>query len=150
MLAEPLEVRLFKRPGQMIDAIKAEKPDVVGLSHYVWNANLNALVFDIAKNLLKTRPGSITRRDQIVAREEPRWAEFFFGEFCELGAGRFVQPQLAVAAQAIEPMQFKMLVETRHAEKLLKRALAHFRDMDEAHVIGHERYDLLGHFAGIP
>ena len=33
----------------MIDAIKPEKPDVIGLSHYVWNANLNALVFAIAK-----------------------------------------------------------------------------------------------------
>lgn len=44
-----LEVRLFKRPELMIDAIKKEKPEVVGLSHYVWNANLNALVFDVAK-----------------------------------------------------------------------------------------------------
>ena len=44
-----LEIRLFKRPARMIEAIKAEKPDVVGLAHYVWNANLNALVFDIAK-----------------------------------------------------------------------------------------------------
>ncbi len=44
-----LEVSLFKRPEIMIDAIKAEMPDVVGLAHYVWNANLNALVFAIAK-----------------------------------------------------------------------------------------------------
>ncbi len=49
MVAEDLEFRLFKRPQQMIDAIKREKPDVVGLSHYVWNANLNALVFDITR-----------------------------------------------------------------------------------------------------
>lgn len=48
-LSEPLEVRLFKRPQRMIDAIKAEKPDVVGLAHYVWNANLNAVVFRLAK-----------------------------------------------------------------------------------------------------
>ena len=44
-----LDVRLFKRPELMIDAIKAKKPEVVGLTHYVWNANLNALVFAIAK-----------------------------------------------------------------------------------------------------
>ncbi len=44
-----LEIRLFKRPARMIEAIRSEKPDVVGLAHYVWNANLNALVFDIAK-----------------------------------------------------------------------------------------------------
>lgn len=40
-----LEVRLFKSPEKMIAAIKKEKPDVVGLSYYVWNANLNNAVF---------------------------------------------------------------------------------------------------------
>ena len=44
-----LEIRLFKRPELMIDAIKAEQPDVVGLAYYVWNANLNTHVFNIAK-----------------------------------------------------------------------------------------------------
>jgi radical SAM superfamily enzyme YgiQ (UPF0313 family) len=48
-LDEPVEVRLFKRPDIMIDAIRAEKPDVVALAHYVWNTNLNNLVFRIAK-----------------------------------------------------------------------------------------------------
>ena len=47
---EPLEVRLFKRPQQMIQAIKSEKPDIVALAHYVWNANLNAHVFKTAKH----------------------------------------------------------------------------------------------------
>lgn len=46
---ENLDVRLFKRPEVMIEAIKAEKPDVVALAHYVWNTNLNNLVFQIAK-----------------------------------------------------------------------------------------------------
>lgn len=40
-----LEVRLFKSPEKMIAAIRQEKPDVVGLSYYVWNANLNDAVF---------------------------------------------------------------------------------------------------------
>ena len=31
-------MRLFKRPNEMIEAIK-EQPDVVGLAYYVWNAN---------------------------------------------------------------------------------------------------------------
>ena len=44
-----VDVRLFKRPGDMIAAIRAEKPDVVGLAHYVWNANLNRLVLALAK-----------------------------------------------------------------------------------------------------
>ena len=48
-LSSPVEVRLFKRPQSMIDAIRSERPDVVALAHYVWNANLNAQVFRIAK-----------------------------------------------------------------------------------------------------
>ncbi|OSM02201.1 putative cobalamin B12-binding domain-containing protein [Magnetofaba australis IT-1] len=44
-----VEVRLFKRPELMIAAIQAERPDVVGLSHYVWNAQLDKLVYQIAK-----------------------------------------------------------------------------------------------------
>lgn len=44
-----VEIRLFKRPELIIDAIRSDKPDVIGLSYYVWNANLNDLVFRIAK-----------------------------------------------------------------------------------------------------
>jgi radical SAM superfamily enzyme YgiQ (UPF0313 family) len=51
-LGSDLEVRLFKRPEIMIEAIKNEKPDVVGLSYYVWNQNLNHLVMQIAKEHL--------------------------------------------------------------------------------------------------
>jgi radical SAM superfamily enzyme YgiQ (UPF0313 family) len=53
---EPLEIRLFKRPERMIEAIRAERPDVVGLSHYVWNTNLNALVAEIAR---EANPGAL-------------------------------------------------------------------------------------------
>ena len=48
-LAEPLDIRLFKRPEIMIEAIRAERPDVVALSHYVWNVNLNRLIAEIAR-----------------------------------------------------------------------------------------------------
>lgn len=43
------EIRLFKRPETMIEAIESEKPDVVALAHYVWNTNLNNLVFTHTK-----------------------------------------------------------------------------------------------------
>lgn len=46
---EITELRLFKRPEIMIEEIRREKPDVVGLANYVWNLNLNARVIDIAK-----------------------------------------------------------------------------------------------------
>lgn len=44
-----VEVRLFKRPQEMLDAIRTENPDVVGLAYYVWNANLNNFVMAAAK-----------------------------------------------------------------------------------------------------
>lgn len=51
-LGPGVEFRLFKRPEIMISAIKDEKPDVVALSYYVWNQNLNHLVMQITKDLL--------------------------------------------------------------------------------------------------
>lgn len=45
------EFTLFKRPEEMIEAIKSERPDVVGLSYYVWNTRLNHRVLRLAKKL---------------------------------------------------------------------------------------------------
>ncbi len=41
--------KIFKDSIKMMDAIKKEKPDVVGLSYYVWNMNLNRRVLDIVR-----------------------------------------------------------------------------------------------------
>ena len=35
----------------MLDAIRDEKPDIVALSHYVWNAKINKKIFDFTKSL---------------------------------------------------------------------------------------------------
>jgi radical SAM superfamily enzyme YgiQ (UPF0313 family) len=43
------EIRLFKRPERMIEAIKEHKPDVVALSYYVWNTNLNRRIHEIVR-----------------------------------------------------------------------------------------------------
>ena len=40
---------LFKDPTKMIEAIKRDKPNVVGLSYYMWNMELNRRVFDVVK-----------------------------------------------------------------------------------------------------
>ena len=46
-----IEFKLFKNPQIMLDAIKNEKPDIVALSHYVWNARINKKIFDFTKSL---------------------------------------------------------------------------------------------------
>ena len=51
------EIRLFKRPELMLEAIKTERPDVVGLSYYVWNVNLNNRVL---RSVREHAPGALT------------------------------------------------------------------------------------------
>ena len=43
------KVKIFKDPNKIINSIRKENPDVIGLSYYVWNENVNKLIFDIAK-----------------------------------------------------------------------------------------------------
>ncbi|MBI5077315.1 cobalamin B12-binding domain-containing protein [Candidatus Falkowbacteria bacterium] len=43
------EIKLFKSPAEIISAIKAEKPTVVGLSYYCWVNQLNKRIFEITK-----------------------------------------------------------------------------------------------------
>lgn len=54
MLGDDIDLKFFKRPELLIEALRVDPPDVLGLSFYVWNANLNKLVFDIAKRSCPT------------------------------------------------------------------------------------------------
>ena len=40
------DYKLYKDPKKILDDIKTYKPDVIGLSFYVWNENLNKHIFD--------------------------------------------------------------------------------------------------------
>ena len=46
-----ITTRLFKDPTNIIEAIKSEKPDVIALSYYVWNENLNSKIMTLAKEV---------------------------------------------------------------------------------------------------
>ena len=39
-----VEISLFKNPNLLLEHIREDKPDIVGLSSYYWNASLNHLV----------------------------------------------------------------------------------------------------------
>ncbi len=41
---DQVDIRLFKFPGDLIDALKNKTPDVVGFSNYVWNADINCRI----------------------------------------------------------------------------------------------------------
>jgi len=43
-LGSSLDIRLFKYPNELIEAISAEKPDILGFSNYIWNLDLNSRI----------------------------------------------------------------------------------------------------------
>ncbi len=49
-----IEITLFKSPNQLIDKIKTSPPDLLGLSNYIWNFELNKVVLSAAKKINKS------------------------------------------------------------------------------------------------
>ncbi len=56
-LKDRIEVRLFKNPQVLIDAIYKEPPRILGLSNYVWNHSISAMMLKLFK---KIRPDGVT------------------------------------------------------------------------------------------
>lgn len=44
-----INIKLFKYPNQIIDAIKENHPSIIGLSNYAWNVDLNYKIIEFAK-----------------------------------------------------------------------------------------------------
>jgi radical SAM superfamily enzyme YgiQ (UPF0313 family) len=45
------EIQIFKRPEDILAAIRSEKPDIVALSCYIWNVNLDHFVMEVVKSI---------------------------------------------------------------------------------------------------
>ena len=54
---EKVDINLFKYPNDIIEEIKKNPPDVVGLSNYSWNSNLSEFIASLAK---KYNPNVVT------------------------------------------------------------------------------------------
>ena len=48
---EVLELDLFKRPSQFDTYLKNNSPDIIMLSNYMWNENLNLFYAQLVKNI---------------------------------------------------------------------------------------------------
>ena len=48
-----VDIRLYENPTKLFKEISIWEPDIIGLSNYMWNAELNRLVFSYAKKLQK-------------------------------------------------------------------------------------------------
>lgn len=51
-----IDVELFKYPGELLDAIQNNPPDVLSLSNYTWNSHLNG---EVAKFARAIKPGMV-------------------------------------------------------------------------------------------
>src|SRR5689334_252818 len=51
------EIRLFKDPLELVKQISAAPPDLLGMSHYDWNSNLNLPVLRHARSV---KPDMVT------------------------------------------------------------------------------------------
>ncbi len=49
--SDSIDVKIFKSPSELEEAINTEPPDVLGLSSYSWNERLSHLFFNVVKNL---------------------------------------------------------------------------------------------------
>ena len=55
--SEELDIRLFVYPNDILDEIKKDPPDILGLASYTWNDNLN---HQILKHVKKNFPNTLT------------------------------------------------------------------------------------------
>ena len=68
--------RIFKHPARLLEAIASEPPDLLALSHYCWNANLDLAVLREARRIhpnVQTVLGGPSFED-----EDPAWIRAFF------------------------------------------------------------------------
>ena len=68
LFGDKVDISLFKYPKDIIDAIKSNPPDFIGLSNYSWNSNLAEFIASIAKkynpNVITTQGGSNFPNDE--------------------------------------------------------------------------------------
>ena len=69
-------VELFKNPVEMLERIRHAPPQILGLSHYQWNSNLNLKVIEAAKSM-KPDVVSVLGGPQFDATNLPWIADFF-------------------------------------------------------------------------
>ena len=49
--SDDVEVKLFKFPNDFIQGLKDDPPEIVGFSHYIWNADINSHLASLVKKI---------------------------------------------------------------------------------------------------
>src|SRR4029077_15824661 len=89
------------------------------------------------KNLAKRWAWRQTESDQIVPSHEWRRNDRFVSEFLALPNEKFVVVEHAMAALAVNPVQLKLVVESRPRHKTLQLRHPHLRHVFENHMLPH-------------
>jgi radical SAM superfamily enzyme YgiQ (UPF0313 family) len=77
-----VDIRCFKFPDQILEAIETDPPDIIGSSNYIWNSEVSKLILDFAK---ETRPGILTLMGGPNIIENQAWmTEFLASTQCDL------------------------------------------------------------------
>ena len=85
---DKVEIKLFKDPHKLLDAIDERAPDILGLSNYMWNEKLNIFICQytkkINKNLITVTGGPNLRTDNMsISNFLKRFREY---DYCILYA----------------------------------------------------------------
>ena len=88
-----------------------------------------------SRTVLNFGPGFQPKSDEVMAGEEGRWDKWFAGKFFAATFKKFVVVEIAVACQAINPVQLKLVLEGWTCEEALETRHAHILDVFEDHVI---------------
>src|SRR5437667_11483298 len=99
-------------------------------------------ILDRLQDLGKPWPRSETQFEEVVARDQPGGANLFLRRLFQKSTDEVMRPQIAMARQAIQPVQFEMFRKSRKPYKALQRRRLHLGDVPETQVIGNERHNL--------
>lgn len=98
-----VEIRLFKHPTHLLEAIKSQPPDVLGLSHYSWNSNLSRFFLSFAK---EKNPNAVTVMGGPNIRTDPDSIREFLHvnadlDYCIVYSGE--EPFAQIIAKILDP-----------------------------------------------
>jgi len=95
-------------------------------------------VLDSLKDFFEDRPRRVPLRDQIVAAHERRGLHLLRGSLFEHPAGHLVIGQVAVAGEAVKPVQLQVFFKAFHAQESQLSGATHAREVLEAEVVTDE------------
>jgi len=109
LFGNEIDVKIFKFPEEMIDSIRNDNPDIVGLSNYDWNVNLNKTIFSITKennpNTLRVMGGPNIRKGDKGIKEflmQKEWVDTYVFNEGEDGFSDLVRYALSIEKGSIK------------------------------------------------